>query len=93
MLIRKATAEELLTLWGYEDIDSASPTARFFYRSIAEGNAVFWALDHLGELIGELYVFLDLEDKDFADGNRNKASCMLYFLLKDKNGNSVKSNG
>ena len=75
MLIRKATAEEMLRLWGYEDIDSASPTARFFYRSIAEGNAVFWALDHRSELIGELYAFLDLEDKDFADGNNTAYLC------------------
>ena len=75
MLIRKATAEEMLTLWGYEDIDSASPTTRFFYRSIAERNAVFWVLDHHSELIGELYAFLDLEDKDFADGNNTAYLC------------------
>ena len=66
--IRKATGEEMLTLWGYSDIQTASPTAKFFYRSIASENAIFWALDHDGELIGELYAFLNLEDKDFADG-------------------------
>ena len=75
MMIRKATAEEMLTLWGYEDIDTASPTARFFYRNIAAGNAVFWALDDSGELTGELYVFLDLEDKDLADGSGTAYLC------------------
>ena len=75
MIIRKATAEEMLTLWGYEDIDNASPTAQFFYHNIFAGNAVFWALDKSGELIGELYVFLDLEDKDFADGKNIAYLC------------------
>ena len=32
-------------------------------------------MDHNGELIGELYVFLDLEDKDFADGNNTAYLC------------------
>ena len=60
MRIRKATAEEMLSLWGYQDLENAPYTAKFFYRNITSGNAVFWALDHAGELIGELYVFLDL---------------------------------
>lgn len=75
MIIKKATAEEMLTLWGYEDIENASPTARFFYRNISEENAVFWALDNSGELIGELYVFLNLDDKDFADGRITAYLC------------------
>ena len=75
MLIRKATAEEMLKLWGYENEETASWTAKFFYRSIASGNAVFWTLDHEGILIGELYVFQDLEDKDFADGENTAYLC------------------
>ena len=75
MLIRKATAQEMLTLWGYEDIDNASSTARFFYSNISMGNAVFWTLDNGSELIGELYVFLNLEDKDFADGSNIAYLC------------------
>ena len=67
MLIRKATGEEMLKLWGYQDDISASPTARFYYRHISSGNAVFWTLDNGGDLIGELYVFMNLDDKDFAD--------------------------
>ena len=69
MLIRKASAEEMLDLWGYEDVNQAPPTARFFYRNIATGNAVFWTVEQGGKLIGELYAFLNIEeDKDFADG-------------------------
>ena len=69
MLIRKASGEEMLNLWGYEDAGQAPPTARFFYRNISSGNAVFWTVEHEGELVGELYAFLNIEeDKDFADG-------------------------
>ena len=67
MRIRKATGEEMLALWGYRDEKNAPPTARFFYRSISNGSAVFWTLDNGSEPVGELYAFLDLEDKDFAN--------------------------
>lgn len=85
MQIRKASGEEMLALWGYEDRDTAPPTARFFYDSISSGNAVFWALDYDGELIGELYAFLDLEDKDFADG-RNTAYLCAFRVKKEYRG-------
>lgn len=75
MQIRKASGEEMLVLWGYTDLDAASPTARFFYQNIASGSAVFWALEHGGALIGELYVFFELEDKDFADGRTTAYLC------------------
>ena len=68
MRIRKAAGEEMLKLWGYSDVNNASPTARFFYQNIISGNTVFWTVDHEGKLIGELYVFLDMADKDYADG-------------------------
>ena len=69
MQIRKATADEMLNLWGYRDISAASPTAKFFYSNISSGNAVFWTLAHSGELIGELYAFLNIKgEEDFADG-------------------------
>ena len=69
MLIRKATADEMLKLWGYQKIDHATNTAKFFYKNISEGNAILWTSEHNSELIGELYAFLSLDDKDFADGN------------------------
>ena len=75
MIIRKATAEEMLALWGYPDIDSATPTARFFYKNIEIHNAIFWTAEDDGKLIGELYVFFDLEDKDFADGQNTAYLC------------------
>ena len=75
MRIRKATGEEMLRLWGYEDAASASQTARFYYRNIVSGNAVFWTVDDGGALIGELYVFLDLEDRDFANGQDTAYLC------------------
>ena len=75
MKIRKAAAHELLELWGYESIHTASSNAKFFCDNIKRGNTEFWTLDYDGELIGELYVFYDLEDKDFADGKKNAYLC------------------
>ena len=65
----------MLKLWGYQEKVSASPTAKFFYRNISSGNAVFWTLDNDGDLIGELYVFMNLEDQDFADGKTTAYLC------------------
>ena len=91
MLIRKATGEEMLKLWGYGDIDHASPTAKFFYRNISSGNADFWTLDHGGELIGELYAFLNIEeDKDFADG-RTTAYLCAFRVKNDYRGQGLGS--
>lgn len=75
MQIRKATGEEMLALWGCQDVDRASPTARFFYLNISADNAAFWTLDNDGALIGELYAFFDLADKDFADGKSTAYLC------------------
>ncbi len=75
MLIRKASGKEMLSLWGYENVEKAPPTASFFYQNITSGNAVFWTLELDGDLIGELYVFLDLDDKDFADGIHRAYLC------------------
>ncbi len=75
MKIRRAAEHELLELWGYESVHTASSNAKFFCDNIERGNAEFWALDHDGELVGELYVFYDLEDKDFADGKGTAYLC------------------
>lgn len=75
MEIRKATEKEMLSLWGYETMDSAPPTALFFAQNISSGNAEFWALDDDGQMIGELYVFWQLSDKDFADGESRAYLC------------------
>ncbi len=82
MIIRKASAEEMLKLWNYDDENTASATARFFYRNISSGNAVFWTVDNDGELIAELYGFENLDDKDFADGINNAYLCA--FRVKEQ---------
>lgn len=82
MLIRKATGEEMLALWGEPEAGAASPTAAFFYNNITAGRAVFWTLDNGGALIGELYAFFDLEDKDFADGKSTAYLCA--FRVKEE---------
>ena len=91
MLIRKASGEEMLHLWGFQDEITASPTAKFYYRNITSGNAVFWTLDKDGELIGELYVFLNLEDKDFADGESTAYLC-AFRVKKEYRGQGLGSN-
>ncbi len=82
MIIRKANVEEMLELWGYSDISTASPTARYFYNNIESDNADFWAAEDDEKIIGELYVFLDLEDKDFADGKNTAYLCA--FRVKEE---------
>ena len=75
MQIRNATGVEMLALWGYQEYNTASPTAKFFYNNITSGNAAFWALDNEGFIVGELYAFFDLDDKDFADGQNTAYLC------------------
>ena len=90
MLIRKADCKEMLALWGYGDADQAPPTARFFYGNISSGNAIFWTVENGGELIGELYVFLDLEYKDFADG-KDRAYLCAFRVKKEYRGQGIGS--
>ena len=71
----------MLALWGYSSAGAAPPTARYFYRNISSGNAVFWTIDDGGALIGELYAFLDIpEDRCFADGKT--AAYLCAFRVK-----------
>lgn len=71
----RASAQQMLSLWGYADVRTAPATAKFFYNSIRSGAAVFWALSCAGQLVGELYVFYRLEDGDFADGRETAYLC------------------
>ena len=75
MIVRKSSSREMLKLWGYDGIEKASPTAKFFCRNIDSGNAVFYALYDGGKIAGELYVFLKLDDKEFADGETTAYLC------------------
>ena len=85
MIVRRASGEEMLALWGYPEADKAPPTARFFYSSITAGNTIFWTLDDDGILAGELYAFLDLPDREFADG-RTTAYLCAFRIRKDCRG-------
>ena len=89
MIIRKASGEEMLRLWGCRDKDHASPTALYFYRNISSGNAVFFTIEHDGELIGELYAFLDLEeDRELADGKTTAYLC-AFRVRRDYRGRGL----
>ncbi len=90
MTIRRATKEEMLLLWGYPDFDTASPTAKYFCENISSGNAIFWTVENDNELIGELYVFKNLEDKDFADGISTAYLC-AFRVREDYRGNGIGS--
>ncbi|MFZ0447085.1 MAG: GNAT family N-acetyltransferase [Bacillus sp. (in: firmicutes)] len=63
MIIRQASSSEMLALW-YKFY-----TSDFFSDNIQRGNTEFWAIEHHTRLIGELYLFRELDDQDFADGN------------------------
>ena len=80
----------MLRLWGCANAEEASPTARFFCRNLADGNAVFRAVERDGALIGELYAFFDLEDKDFADGKTTAYLC-AFRIRKDFRGQGLGS--
>lgn len=84
MLIRKATGDEMLSLWD-QNLKIMSPTTLFFYDNIKKGNAEFWTYDMDGDLVGELYVFKNLEDKDFADGETRTYLC-AFRIIKDLRG-------
>ncbi|MBR4623041.1 MAG: GNAT family N-acetyltransferase [Clostridia bacterium] len=75
MKIRKATGEEMRSLWDRLDMEIPEPTEVFFYQNISSGNADFWTIDDDDELIGELYAFYDLPDSDFADGKTTAYLC------------------
>lgn len=75
MEIRKATDKEMLRLWGCQNRDPLPPTALFFAQNISSGNAEFWTLNDNGQIIGELYIFWQLDDRDFADGKSRAYLC------------------
>ncbi len=58
MIVRQATIEEMLALW------FKFYTTDFFIDNIERGNAEFWAIEHHSRLIGELYIFKNLDDPD-----------------------------
>ena len=85
MEVRKATVQEMLSLWGCKNTDSAPPTALFFAQNISSQNAEFWTLNDNGQIIGELYIFWELSDKDFADG-KNRAYLCAFRIKSEYRG-------
>lgn len=73
-VVRMGTLEEMKNVWGYCNRELSS-TAQFFVDSISKGRAVFYALDYQGKVIGELYVFYELDDKDFANAEEKAYFC------------------
>ena len=64
MIVRKANVNEFMKLWNY----SNSPTYKYFLENINNGNVEFWTIEKSKELIGELYIYWNSEDKDEANG-------------------------
>ena len=73
MLIRIGSVDELKLLWK----NSGSPTENYFIEGIKKGNIEFWTVenDKDNQLIGELYIFWDSEDKDEANGKDRAYIC------------------
>jgi len=69
MEIRRGTVTEMYSLW-YEQ-----NTSEFFADNIESGNAEFWTVEDKDRLIGELYIFFDADDKEFADGKEIAYLC------------------
>ena len=72
----------MLTLWGYQNVKTSSPTATFFSENILSGNAEFFTIEKDGALIGELYAFKSLSDPEFADGHTRAYLC-AFRIHKD----------
>jgi len=84
MLIRQANEDEMLALWG-ETTDNMRPTTAFFYENIKNKNTKFWTYDKDGKLVGELYAFKALDDKDFAD-SKDKAYLCAFRITEELRG-------
>jgi GNAT superfamily N-acetyltransferase len=81
MNITQGTVKEMLALWYKKN------TSEFFSDNIQKGNAEFWTLlGTNGDLIGELYIFKNLNDKDFADGTTTAYLC-AFRIVKNMQGN------
>ena len=90
MLIRQANEDEMLALWK-ETTDNMRPTTAFFYKSIKNNIAEFWTYDKDGKLVGEVYAFKALEDKDFADG-KGKAYLCAFRIIEELRGKGYGKN-
>lgn len=83
MEIRIGLTEEMQELWE----NSNSPTYRYFTNGMQQGNIEFWTVEdeNSKELVGELYIFWDSEDKDEANG-KGRAYLCAFRIHKDYRG-------
>lgn len=79
MIIRKGTILEMQRLW-YQEF-----TTEYFLDQIQKNNAEFWAVEEHGNIIGELYLFKNLSDQDFADGDTTAYVC-AFRIVEEKRG-------
>ena len=69
MLVRQGTIEEMLSIW-YKRY-----TSEFLADRIRNNQAEFWTIEMEHQLVGELYVLFELDDKDFADAKTTAYLC------------------
>ena len=81
MKIRIADINEFKTMWNY----SNPQTYNYFLDQLMKKNVEFWTVELSNNLIGELYIFWDSEDKDEADGV-NRAYLCAFRIEKEYQG-------
>lgn len=74
MHMRQGTAEEMLSLWYKKN------TSEFMADRIKNNKAEFWTIELDNRLVGELYAFFELDDKDFADGKTTAYLCAFRVI-------------
>lgn len=88
MIFRRADNKEMIRLWQKQFGEKDLFTREFFARKINTGDAVFFAAEQDGELIGELYAYTELEDHTFAQKN-NRAYLCAFRIRKDLRGQGI----
>ena len=82
MYIRQGTVEEMLSLWYKKH------TSEFMADKIRNNRAEFWTIELDNRLVGELYAFFELDDKDFADGKATAYLC-AFRIVNDLQGKGL----
>lgn len=81
MKIRIADINDFKKVWN----NSNSPTYKYFLDQLIKKNIEFWTIELEDNLIGELYIFWNSEDKDEANGV-NRAYLCAFRIEKEYQG-------